>query len=141
MGPRADLDGRKISSPPGFDPGQSSSVTIPTELPGPLPVNVPLFKYFYDYIIIIIIITLLSPSCKLFIITCLTQTMFLGYILLQLSFYAVYGTCNVTSHAECLVLYVSIFRSKRAVPNVAVFCSSWMSCFPGILLRYFLNNF
>ena len=24
VGPRADLDGRKISSPPGFDPGTSS---------------------------------------------------------------------------------------------------------------------
>ena len=37
MGPRAGLDGRKISSPPGFDPGPSNlqSVTILTELPGP----------------------------------------------------------------------------------------------------------
>ena len=37
MGPRAGLDRRKISSPPGFDPGPSSqySVAIPTELPGP----------------------------------------------------------------------------------------------------------
>ena len=26
MGPRAGLDGRKISSPPGFDPGPSSPV-------------------------------------------------------------------------------------------------------------------
>ena len=36
VGPRAGLDGRKISSPPGFDPGPSSpkSVSIPTELPG-----------------------------------------------------------------------------------------------------------
>ena len=36
MGPRAGLDGRKISSPPGFDPGPSSPspVAIPTELPG-----------------------------------------------------------------------------------------------------------
>jgi len=35
--PRAGLDGRKISSSPGFDPGTSSpySVAIPTELPGP----------------------------------------------------------------------------------------------------------
>jgi len=34
---RAGLDGRKISSPPGFDPGPSSPylVTILTELPGP----------------------------------------------------------------------------------------------------------
>jgi len=37
MCPRADLDGRKISSSSGFDPGPSSpcSVAIPTELPGP----------------------------------------------------------------------------------------------------------
>ena len=34
----AGLDGRKISSPPVFNPGPSSpkSVDIPTELPGPL---------------------------------------------------------------------------------------------------------
>ena len=37
VGPRASLDGRKISSPLGSDPEPSSpqSVTIPTELPGP----------------------------------------------------------------------------------------------------------
>jgi len=35
VGPRAGLDGRKISSTPGFDPGPSSSFAIPTELPGP----------------------------------------------------------------------------------------------------------
>ena len=37
VGPSAGLDGRKISSPPGFDPGPSSpqSVATPTELPGP----------------------------------------------------------------------------------------------------------
>jgi len=35
VGPRAGLDGRKFSSPPGFDHGPSSpySVAIPTELP------------------------------------------------------------------------------------------------------------
>jgi len=34
--PRVGLDGQKISSPPGFDPGPSSpySVAIPTELSG-----------------------------------------------------------------------------------------------------------
>ena len=38
MGPRTGLDGRKISSPLGFDTRPSSpvSVAIPTELPGPL---------------------------------------------------------------------------------------------------------
>jgi hypothetical protein len=37
VGPGTGLDGRKISSPLGFDPGPSSrqSVAIPTELPGP----------------------------------------------------------------------------------------------------------
>ena len=46
MGPSAGLDGRKISSPLGFDPGPSSPylVAIPTELPGPLKVNVPITK-------------------------------------------------------------------------------------------------
>jgi len=36
VGPRAGLDGQKISSPPGFDPGPSSpkSVAILTELSG-----------------------------------------------------------------------------------------------------------
>ena len=36
VGPRADLNGRKISSPPEFDPGTSSpySVAIPNEIPG-----------------------------------------------------------------------------------------------------------
>ena len=38
VGPRTGLDERKILSPPGFDRGPSSpySVTILTELPGPL---------------------------------------------------------------------------------------------------------
>ena len=37
MGPRGGLDGRNISSPPGFDHRLSSpsSVAISTELPGP----------------------------------------------------------------------------------------------------------
>ena len=37
VGGRAVPDGQKISSPPGFDPGPSSplSVAILTELPGP----------------------------------------------------------------------------------------------------------
>jgi len=35
VGPRARLDGQKISSPPGFDDRPAcSSVAIPTELPG-----------------------------------------------------------------------------------------------------------
>ena len=45
MGSRAGMDGRKISSPPGFDPGPPSpqSVAIPTELLGQRQ-NVDLYK-------------------------------------------------------------------------------------------------
>ena len=40
-----------------------------------------------------------------------------------------------------LYFYVSTFRSMCAVPNMAVFCSSFTSWFPGMLLMYFLNGF
>ena len=40
-----------------------------------------------------------------------------------------------------LYFYVSTFRSTCAVPNMAVFCSSFTSWFPGMLLMYFLNDF
>ena len=40
-----------------------------------------------------------------------------------------------------LYFYISIFRSMCAVPNMAVFCSSLTSCFPGMLLTYYLNDF
>ena len=38
-------------------------------------------------------------------------------------------------------VYISTSRSMCAVPNMAVFCSSFTSCFPGMLLTYFLNEF
>jgi hypothetical protein len=40
-----------------------------------------------------------------------------------------------------LYFYISTFRSVYALPSVDVFCSSLISCFPGMLLRYFLNYF
>jgi len=40
-----------------------------------------------------------------------------------------------------LYFYISTFRSMCAVLNMAVFCSSFTSCFPGILLTYFLRDF
>jgi len=39
-----------------------------------------------------------------------------------------------------LCFHISTFRSVCAVPNMAVFCSSFTSCFPGMLLTYFLND-
>ena len=35
---------------------------------------------------------------------------------------------------------VIIYRSMCAVPNMALLCSSFMSCLPGMLLRYFMND-
>ena len=40
-----------------------------------------------------------------------------------------------------LYFYISTFRSMLAVRNMAVLCSSLTSCFPGMLLTYFLNDF
>jgi len=40
-----------------------------------------------------------------------------------------------------LYFYISTFRSMCAVNNMAVFCSSLTSCFPGTLHTYFLNDF
>ena len=40
-----------------------------------------------------------------------------------------------------LYFYISTFRSTSAVPNMTVFCSSLTSCFPGMLLTYFQNDF
>jgi hypothetical protein len=40
-----------------------------------------------------------------------------------------------------LCFYISTFRSMCTVLNVAVFCSSLTSWFPGMLLTYFLNDF
>ena len=42
---------------------------------------------------------------------------------------------------KLLYFYISTFRSMCAVPNMAVFCSSLTSCFSGMLLTYFLNDF
>ena len=39
-----------------------------------------------------------------------------------------------------LYFYISTLRSMCAVPNMAVFCSSLTSCFPGMLLTYFLDD-
>ena len=40
-----------------------------------------------------------------------------------------------------LHVYISTFRGMCAVPNMAVFCSSLISCFPVMFVRYFLNDF
>ena len=48
---------------------------------------------------------------------------------------------SLVSVLNILYFYISTFRSICAVPNMAVFRSSLTSCFPVMLLTYFLNDF
>ena len=48
---------------------------------------------------------------------------------------------SLVSVLNLLYFYISTSRSTCTVPNMAVFCSSLISCFPGMLLTYFLNDF
>ena len=73
-----------------------------------------------------------SPLCRVFILIFLRQTILLLLFLVLIS---------LVSVLNLLYFYTSTFRSMCAVPNMAGFCSSLTSCFPGMLLTYFLNDF
>jgi len=47
---------------------------------------------------------------------------------------------SLVSMLNLLYFYISTFRRMCAVPNMAVFCISLTSYFPGMLLTYFLNG-
>jgi len=48
---------------------------------------------------------------------------------------------SLVSMLNLFYLYISTFWSMCAVPSMAVFCSSLTSCFPCMLLTYFLRDF
>ena len=51
------------------------------------------------------------------------------------------ATCNVISPVKCvLYCHISTYRSMCAVPNMAVFYTSLISCFPHTLFRYCLSD-
>ena len=53
-----------------------------------------------------------------------------------------YATSNSISRAECFVLEQYYFSKYVCIAQcVAAFCSSLISCFPGMLLGYLLNDF
>ena len=53
-----------------------------------------------------------------------------------------HGAYIVSFSVESIVLLHQYFpQYVCAVPNMAVFCSSFTSCFPGMLLTYFLDDF
>ena len=89
----------------------------------------------------LLLLLLLSPSCRVFINTFLTQTMFLQYILLQLfCIYNLYYMYFILHMTHVLYFYINTPDSKCAVPSMAVFRSSLTSCFPGMLIRYCLSD-
>ena len=52
--------------------------------------------------------------------------------------YRLYSTGNVIARVKSVLLWHKHFPQRVcAVPNMAVFCSSLMSCFPSMLLGYF----
>ena len=81
-----------------------------------------------------------SPLCRVFILIFLRQIMSLGKTVLQL-FCCYYSWLSLVPVLNLLYFYISTFRSMCAVPNMAVFCSSLTSWFPGMLLTYFPNVF
>ena len=48
---------------------------------------------------------------------------------------------SLVSVLNLLYFDISTFQSVCAVPNMAVFCTSLTSWFPGMLRTYFLNDF
>ena len=48
---------------------------------------------------------------------------------------------SLVSMLNLLYFYISTFRSTCAVPSMAFFWISFTTCFPGMLLTYFLNDF
>ena len=56
--------------------------------------------------------------------------------------FTICATYNVMSLVKYIMyFYISTSRSMCAVPNIADFGSSLISCFPGMLLRYCLSDF
>ena len=68
---------------------------------------------------------------------------FYGIQCCSCSVFTICATCNVISPVKCvLYFYISTSRSVCAARNMAVlFCSSLISCFPAMLLRYCLIDF
>jgi len=97
---------------------------------------------FYDSITIIIIIIIIISFMQ-GIYTCIPET---NYIPREYSVAAVLlllymVLISLVPVSNLLYFYISTFLSRCAVPNMADFCSSLTSCFPGMLLTCFLNDF
>ena len=97
-------------------------------------------KIFLKPIIIIIIIIIISFMQGIY--TYIPETNYVPreYSVAVLLLLLLEVLKSLVSVLNLLYFYISTFRSMCAVPNMAVFCSSLTSCFPCILLTYFLND-
>ena len=82
-----------------------------------------------------------SPLCRVFILIFLKPTMSLGNSVAAILLLLFMVLTSLVSVLNLLYFYISTFRSMCAEPNMAVFCSSLTSWFPGMLLTYFLIDF
>ena len=82
-----------------------------------------------------------SPLYRVFILIFLRQTMSLGNSVAAILFLLFMVLISLVSVLDLLYFHISTFRLMCAVPDMAVFWSSLTSCFPGMLLTYFLNDF
>ena len=91
---------------------------------------------------LIIIIIIIIISCMQGIYTYVPETNYVPreYSVAAILLLLFMVLISLVSVLNLLYFYISTFRSMCAVPKVAVFCSSLTSCFPGMLLTYFLND-
>ena len=90
--------------------------------------------------VLLLLLSSLSPLCRVSTHIFPRQTMPLGNTCCSYSVLLFMVPLSLVPALALLFFYVSTFRSMCAVPNMAVFCSSLMSWFPGMLLTYFLND-
>ena len=100
-------------------------------------------RSWWEIIIIIVVIIIIIISFMQGIYTYIPET---NYVPREYSVAAILLLLfmvlkSLVSVLNLLYFYISTFRSICAVPNMAVFCSSLTSCFLGMLLTYFLNDF
>ena len=82
-----------------------------------------------------------SPSCRVFIFIFLRQTVPREYSVAAILLLLFMVLISLVPVLNLLYFYISTFQSMCVVPNMAVLYSSLTSCFPGMLLTYFLNDF
>ena len=62
------------------------------------------------------------------------------YSVAAILFFLFMALISLLAELYLLYFYISTFRRMCAVPSTAVFCTSLVSCFPGMLPRYCLSD-